>query len=386
MSNDLYDVLGVSRDATPEEVKRAYHKLALKWHPDKHNGDDKKSAEDKFKKVTEAYTVLSNDEKRAHYDRFGTTEGLDGMGGGVPDINDILKNFFGGSMSMGDGPGGSFSFMFGGPGGSMGMGMGGGSTGNQRPDIAEIPIVLSDVYNGNTKNIEYEILDKCHACGGCGAADPNDVIKCIRCKGEGTIMQPVGPFMMTYTICPSCQGNGSAIRNNRVCTTCKGKKTQYYRKSLDLKLPKGIPNGHQTKIEGKGSYDIKSKSYRDIILVFKYDVPKHVRLDAECNVHVDVDITIDEVFCGFERSISLYDKPTQIVSTKYLDVYRPRIIPGMGLPLYKRNKNGNLILHFRVAPHDETKMQKYQEVFYKMFKKEGPTVGGGGAFDLSTSG
>lgn len=394
---NLYDLLGVPKTATPEEIKKAYRKLALQWHPDKHEGD-KAHAEEMFKKITEAYAVLSDADKRAHYDRFGTMEGIDAFGqGGMPDLNDIFKSFFGdlggGIPGMGGGGegrfggipgmGGGFSFMFGGPGGGGGVrmsgmpgmpGMGSGQGGPRgppgRPDVAEIPITLSDIYHGNTKKVEYEILDKCHGCNGCGAMDPSDIIKCIRCKGEGSVMQAIGPFMMSYQVCPSCQGNGTAIKNNRVCTTCKGKKTTYYRKSLDLKLPKGIPDGHQTKLDAKGSYDLNSQAYRDMMLVFKYAIPPEIKLDADMNVHVELSVTLEEVFCGFQKTLDLYGQPMVITSQRYLHAYRPRIIHGMGLPLYKRNKNADLILHWNVADMDEAKMHKYQEVFCKIFKRD----------------
>lgn len=371
-SADLYEVLGVARTASPDEIKRAYHKLALKHHPDK-NPDNREQAEARFKEVTEAYTVLSDDGKRQHYDRFGTTEGLDMPNMGAPgDINDILKNFFGadfGGMGGGPGPGGGFSFMFGEGGGGFGP-FGGRQRGNVKPDIAQIPIDLCDIYYGNTKKVEYEILDKCSSCNGQGAVDPNDIIKCMRCNGQGMISQQVGPFMMSCGVCPSCGGNGMAIKNGKTCTHCKGQKTSYYKRSFELKLPKGIPDGHQHRLEGKGAYHASIKGNADMILIFKYAIDPAYRIDDGCNVHMDITITVDDLFCGFIKDINLYGKTYTLVSQKYFDFIQPKIIAGMGLPVYKKNRNGDLFIHFKLASTDEAKVNKYQEVFFKVFRRE----------------
>lgn len=365
-SADLYDILGVSRTATSEEIKRAYHKLALKLHPDK-NPERKTEAEEQFKRVTEAYTVLSDAEKRQHYDRFGTTDGID-MGGGMQgaDINDILKNMFGGmgmGMDIGGGMGGfPFHAFMGGAGGPR-------QAPPRQADIVQVPIDMCDVFYGNTKRIDYEIADICHACSGTGAVDPSDVIKCMRCRGQGMVSQQMGPFMACST-CPSCQGHGSAIKPGRTCTHCKGQKTAFYKKYVELKLPKGIPDNHPFRLEGKGGYHVDRKAHNDLVIHFKYNLDPAFRLDAECNVHSNVRISLDELLCGFTRVLTIYDKSFHLVSTKCFDWTRPIRVANLGFPVYKKNRHADWILHMELTSCDVSKIHKYQEVFYKMFKRE----------------
>jgi molecular chaperone DnaJ len=386
MPPSLYEILDVPKDADADALKKAYRKKALHLHPDKNQhltGPEKTQLEEQFKQVTEAYAVLSDDDKRRHYDQFGTTEGMPGEGGsGGPNLSDIFQQFFGG----GGGPGGGaaeFSF---GPGGGPGggspfgaffAGMGGGGRGGGRlePETVAIPITLADVFHGRVKRVDYDVRERCQACRGVGALDPADVLQCIRCQGQGTLAQAIGPFMMSCMACPSCQGQGSAIRVHKACPTCKGKKTAYYHRSFEVKLPKGIPDKHPHTMEGKGSYDLKAKANRDLVLVFTYERPEAgLRLDDQGNVHLDLPLTIDEVFCGFQKTRTLYDAPATFYATGYIDAYRPKVVPGLGLPLYKKNRNADLHVHYQVAPHDAARLHKFQEVFHKMFKREPVTA------------
>jgi molecular chaperone DnaJ len=370
-SHDLYDLLGIARNASPEDVKKAYRKLALKLHPDK-NPDQTPEMQEKFKRVTEAYTVLSDSEKRDHYDRFGTVDGMGSGAGMSMDINEIFKDFFG---DMG-GPGGGFSFSFGGGGGG-GMPFGFNGFGNQgrgspsmRPEVLQVPISLSDIYYGDTKKINYEILDKCHVCDGRGAADPKDLLLCVRCKGEGMIQQQMSPFMVACTTCPSCNGNGSAIKNGKVCTHCKGQKNAYYKRTFDIKLPKGIPDGHQFRLQGKGSYNVKEKQNGDLILIFKYSIEPQFQVDSNGDVFTELTLSLPDLFCGFKKELSIYNKQLQVFSKQYFDYNIPKVIPNFGLPHFKKPNNGNLIIKFKIAGYDPEKLAKYQEVFYKVFKRE----------------
>lgn len=366
MKEDFYTLLNVSRDASVDEIKKAYKRLALQLHPDK-TTEKREEAEEKFKKVTEAYAVLSDPEKRQSYDQFGTVPDGHGPGMMPGDINDILKGMFG-NMGFGDGPSGPggpahFSFMFGGGGNQRG--------GEREQDPVHVNVTLDDVLKGAKKHVEFDIKDVCTQCKGCGAQDPSDVIKCIKCNGAGTVMQAIGPFFVSAGLCPSCFGNGSSVRSGRTCTKCKGERTCCGKKSIEVKVPKGIPNNHVHVLKGHGSYNVQSKAYNDVVLFFHYVIPSSdVRIDNNGNVFIAMDVKLEELLCGFTRDIHLYDKPFSFRSEGYFNPTKKFIVPDLGLPSLQVNgRHGNLIVDFKVVyPEDVQKVARYRDVFTKVFK------------------
>lgn len=359
-SECLYSVLGVSRDATAEEIKKAYKKLALQLHPDK-NPDDPTSSE-KFKKVTMAYDVLSDAEKKTQYDKYGSVGDMPQM----TDINEILKNVFGNSSPFGGGGEGGFSFMFGGfdPFEKF-----------QPPhperdcDVLNLDVSLKDILEGNTKRVEYEILDKCRTCNGLGAVNPSDVIKCMMCNGEGVRVQQMGPFFMSKTLCHSCFGNGSVIKDNKQCSNCHGGKFAHYKKTLNIEIPKGIPNRFAHKLDNKGSYNKITKDHNNLLIVFQYVIPKNIEIDKHNNVYITIDVKLDELLCGFVKQINLYDIPHTIISKRYYNPSKPLVIQNKGLPIHKKNRSGDLIIKTHITYIDEEKINKYKDVFMKVFKR-----------------
>ena len=239
---DYYDVLGVSKTATVAEIKKAYRKMALKYHPDKN--PDNKEAEEKFKEAAEAYEVLSNDDKKAKYDRFGHSafDGAGGFGGGGGmSMDDIFSHF-------GDIFGG---FGFG--------GFGGGSSGGRRHVNKgtnlriKVKLSLKDILSGTTKKIKVKKYVQCSYCGGTGAEN-SDVETCSTCHGSGQVIRVQNTFlgqMQTSATCPTCHGQGTIIKNK--CTHCHGEGIMKGEEVVQVNVPAGVSEGMQMKVGGKGN-------------------------------------------------------------------------------------------------------------------------------------
>lgn len=365
---DLYSVLKLTRDASPEEIKKAFRKLAIEYHPDKNNGD--KEREEMFKKIGEAYSILSDPDKKRNYDQFGTIN--PGQGGNPVDLNEILKSMFGdmmgGGVQMGGGPmggmNGGFSFMFM-DGGDPFANFGGQRKKNEA-DIVDIDIDICDIYYGNNKRVEFEMLELCDKCKGTGAYDQSQIIACLTCNGQGSITQQIGPFFMQKMTCSSCMGKGNIIK--KPCSYCKGEKCVYNKKLFELKIPKGIPNNHEIKMEKKGSYSPSTKQQKDMIFKFKYKIEAPYQLD-DMNVVYSLDITIDDLLAGFQKDITLYKDKVSIISDRYFNPTNPIIIKEKGLFNIKKQKQCDLYIKFNVSFTDSDRLSKYSEVLQKILKK-----------------
>ncbi|MDO4415480.1 MAG: molecular chaperone DnaJ [Erysipelotrichaceae bacterium] len=246
---DYYEVLGISKGASDDEIKKAYRTLAKKYHPDINKAPD---AEEKFKEINEAYEVLSDPNKKATYDQFGFA-GMDGSQagggyggfssgfGGMDDLNDIFSSFFGGMGGMG-GMGGF---------GSSSRASRGPAQGNDRK--MNIRISFMDACFGKKEKINIEVDETCSACGGSGAASPSDVETCSRCRGSGTVIQQqrtaFGVFQ-TQGVCPDCRGTGKKIK--KICPHCKGQGYNKRRVEREINIPAGISDGQMLRVQGLG--------------------------------------------------------------------------------------------------------------------------------------
>lgn len=244
---DFYEILGVSRNATKDEIKKAYRQMALKYHPDKNPGD--KEAEEKFKEAAEAYEVLGDDTKRARYDQFGHSGvGNGGGGGGFTHdwtIDDIFSQF-------GDIFGGHFG-SFGGFGGF------GNSRANQRAtsrgsDIrVKVKLNYSEIANGVEKKLKVNKYVTCHSCNGSGAASPSDFQTCSTCRGSGYVTRVTNTLlgqMQSTAPCPTCNGEGKTI--TKKCTECNGEGVVRDNEIITIKIPAGVAEGMQLSVSGKG--------------------------------------------------------------------------------------------------------------------------------------
>ncbi|MBR2932137.1 MAG: molecular chaperone DnaJ [Rikenellaceae bacterium] len=245
---DYYEVLGVERNANADEIKKAYRKAAIKYHPDKNPGD--KEAEEKFKEAAEAYDVLSNPDKRARYDQFGHA-GMNGSaaGGGF--------GGFGGGFSMED-IFSQFGDIFGGHFGGGFSGFGGGGRGqavNRGSDLrVKVKLTLAEIATGTTKKIKINKTIACDACGGSGAKSANDYKTCSTCNGAGYVTRVENTFfgrMQTQGVCPTCGGEGKVISDP--CSKCNGEGTVRGEEVVEIRIPAGVGAGMRLNVSGKGN-------------------------------------------------------------------------------------------------------------------------------------
>jgi molecular chaperone DnaJ len=266
---DYYEVLGLEKSASADDIKQAYRKAALKWHPDRWvSGTDaeKKTAEDKFKEASEAYSVLSDPDKKAKYDQFGFA-GVDGAGAqdwsqGFGNLNDILNNLFGGAF-------GGFGSAFGGFGG-FGTGQQGPRTMRGRDIRTRVRLSLEEIAAGCTKEVSIERNRPCPECGGKGTRNSSDIKTCPTCKGSGQVQNVVNSLFgrtVTYTTCPQCGGEGKVISNP--CGSCKGTGLVRKRETVKVKVPAGVEDGMQLTVRGEGHAAARGGIAGDLLVIIE---------------------------------------------------------------------------------------------------------------------
>lgn len=261
---DYYEVLGVDKNASDDELKKAYRKLALKYHPDKNPGD--KEAEEKFKEAAEAYDVLSNKDKRARYDQFGHAGaqqgGFGGFGAGGFSMQDIFAQF-------GD--------IFGGRGGFGNFGGFGGATGghsrrvNRGSDLRiKVKLTLEEIAKGATKTVKIPALVKCDSCKGTGAKDGSAFSTCSTCNGSGTVVQTQNTFfgqMQSTATCPTCNGTGKIITTK--CSHCNGEGVNRQESTVSFDIPAGVSEGMILTLRGKGNAPRHGGVNGDLLIVIE---------------------------------------------------------------------------------------------------------------------
>ncbi len=258
---DFYEILGVDKGADATAIKKAYRKVAIKYHPDKN--PDNKEAEEKFKEAAEAYEVLSDADKKARYDRFGhagMNAGGGGFSGGSMNMEDIFEQF--GHM-FGD-QGSPFDSFFGG-GGGRSQGRARGQKGNNIR--IKVGLTLEEIQNGVTKKIKVKKNVTCDTCSGSGAKDSNSTQTCNTCGGGGYVRQVKNTFlgqMQTTGLCPTCQGAGTKI--TATCTKCKGEGTVYDEETIEIEIPAGVEAGMQLSMRGKGNAGKRGGPKGDLLI------------------------------------------------------------------------------------------------------------------------
>ena len=360
---DYYEVLGVAKTASADEIKSAYRKLALKWHPDRWvNGSDaeKRTAEENFKEAAEAYSILSDPDKRAKYDQFGfAAEQMGGGAGGFDfggmDINDFLRNIFGGSFG--------FDFGGGGFGGFSGFGGGESQPRTQRGrDIrTSVKLTLEEIATGCEKEISLERARPCPDCGGKGAKSEADIRTCPTCGGQGRVRQQTRSlFGVGYTIsvCPQCQGEGKIISNP--CRRCNGTGLERRRELVKVRIPAGVENGMQITIRGEGHSAPHGGTNGDLLVVINEVQHPQLQRDGNNLFHTRI-ISVMDAMLGCEVSVPCLDGSYKVKvepGTQSGTVVKLR---GKGLPAvqgYGRG-TGDLYVKFQVwVPHKLSRSEK----------------------------
>ena len=303
---DYYEVLGVQKNATADEIKRAYRKLAVKYHPDKNPGD--KEAEEKFKEAAEAYSVLSDADKKAKYDQFGHA-GVDGstpdFSQGFGNLNDILNDLFGGAFGGGFGG-------FSGFGGEFGGGQRQQRVYKGRDIRVRVKLTLEEIAKGVEKEISIEKSVPCHECGGKGAKNSSDIKTCPACNGTGQVQRVVNSFLgqtVTYSTCQQCGGEGKIISNP--CRSCGGTGLVRKRETIKVKIPAGVEAGMQLTIQGQGHAAKNNGINGDLLVVIEEQ--EHPNLKREgSNLYYTKIISMPDAILGAEVEIPCLDGPYKI--------------------------------------------------------------------------
>jgi molecular chaperone DnaJ len=355
---DYYEVLGVSKNATKEEIKKAYRKQALKHHPDKNPGD--KKAEELFKEAAEAYEVLSNDEKRTRYDRYGH-EGMSGAGGGFSGGGMTMEDIF---SSFGD----IFGDAFGGFGGFGSTGRRGGRRVNKGTNLrVKVKLSLQEIANGCEKKIKVSRYDTCTACGGSGAADSDSMSTCSTCRGSGHVTRVTNTMlgqMQTTSVCPACGGEGKTI--TKKCHVCYGEGIVQKEDIIKINIPAGVGKGMQMTVSGKGNAARRGGVHGDLLVVI--DEESHPDLIREGNDLIyNLFISIPDAVLGAHVEVPTIDNNVKIKIEPGTQPGKILRLRGKGLPEVNGYGRGDLLVNVNVwIPKDLTReeakiIEKFRE-------------------------
>jgi molecular chaperone DnaJ len=350
---DYYNVLDVNKNSTSEQIKAAYRKQAIKYHPDKNKGD--KASEEKFKEASEAYHVLSDEERKQNYDNFGHAAFENGAGGSgrggfgnfdfSNSFSDIFEDFFsdfgGGSKRRG------------------------GKTNFRGSDLRyDLSITLEEAYTGKKQDIKFSTSEKCNTCKGSGSKPGHDIGSCSMCDGHGQVRSSQGFFTVQQT-CPQCSGTGEEITNP--CNDCSGQGKKQASKRLSVKIPKGVDDGTRIRLAGKGEAGTKGAGNGDLYLfinVYSHDLFKR----SDENLFFEYPISIADAALGTSLEIPTIDgikaKIKIPAGTQSGKQFR---LKGKGMPYMRGSGNGDL--YVQVNTEVPVSLNKEQKELLEKFRK-----------------
>ena len=363
---DYYEVLGVSKDASESEIKKAYRKLAVKYHPDKNQGDEE--AAEKFREATEAYEVLKDSEKRKQYDQFGHAAfdqngGFGGYGGGFGgfDLNDALKSFmgdFGGDSFFGD--------IFGG-GGRRRRGPQQGTPGKDLQ--IKLPLTYKEIHDGCKKTLKVRHKVKCDTCNGTGSKSKNPST-CSHCGGSGRVRKVANSIfgqVMQEAVCPACQGEGKVVTDP--CNDCGGSGRKIASDTVTVEIPAGVAEGNYITVAGKGDAGLHGGRTGDlhvIIVEKEHEIFERHGIDLV----TEMEITFSEAALGTSKIIETFDGKINLKITPGTQSGKILKVPKRGFPVLNNpHRKGDLLVKVHVVtPTHLSKEEK--ELFEKLSKIE----------------
>lgn len=351
---DFYEILGVTKSSSADEIKKAYRKVAMQFHPDRNPGN--KEAEEKFKEAAESYEILSDQEKRAQYDRYGHA-GMNARGGGFGggqgmNMDDIFSNF--GDIFGEDNMFGSFF------GGGRQRSSGGKARGTRGSNLRiKLKMNYEEIAKGANKTVKVKKYTGCANCSGSGAKDKSSVQSCGTCGGSGQVRKVTSTFlgqMQTVGTCPTCSGEGSTITSK--CTACKGEGRVYTEETMSIDIPAGVQEGMQLSLGGKGNAGERGGSSGDLIVLIEEE--HHLELQRDnLNVIHDMFISFPEAVFGANPEVPTIDGRAKIKippGTQGGKIFR---LKGKGFPAINSNEKGDQLIHINVwTPQDISKDEK----------------------------
>lgn len=356
---DYYEVLGVERSASSEQIKRAYRSMAMKYHPDRNQGDSKAEAEVHFKQCAEAYEVLSDDSKRQRYDQYGH-QGVAGMN--QPDFSHMDV---GDIFSM-------FNDIFSGLGGGFSSGGRGGRAQRRGFDLeAQVELTLNEVATGAEKTIEFERQDRCETCKGSGAKAGTSPAVCPQCQGQGRVAQQgFGGMFRMVTTCPMCRGRGTVVKE--VCETCSGSGRQLRKRVVTVKIPAGVHEGQAVRIAGEGEPGENGAPNGDLHCYIR--VQPHPLFSRHNNdIVCQIPISFTQAALGAKVDVPTL-KNTEVLEipagTQHGEVFK---LKGKGLPDIRAYRSGDELVQVMIeVPKKLTDKQK--QVLIEFARTEDVTV------------